>query len=118
MNAIALIIVRYLRSTIKGSAIPVGASRALTSRLLRHSAHFGDRCDGPVVGQGDTNVSSFSVRRVGKSGHWPIAMMLNKDPMRILSYLAKAVNGVASVHRYLSRALGEVFFITGIEDGS
>jgi hypothetical protein len=31
----------------------VGASRALTSMLLRHSAHFGDRCDGPVVGQAD-----------------------------------------------------------------
>lgn len=50
LNAIALIIVRYVRSTIKVSAIPVGASRALTSRLLRHSAHFGDRCDGTVVG--------------------------------------------------------------------
>ncbi len=33
-----------------GISNPVEASRALTSRLLRHSAHFGDRCDGPVVG--------------------------------------------------------------------
>lgn len=39
----------------------MGASRALTSRLLRHSAHFGDRCEGTFVGLRSDSVGNASV---------------------------------------------------------